>query len=118
MYCPKCKSEFREGFFECSDCLVPLVDKLPPEEPKPIVEKLPAKQPKPTIASECIKFKKIKKSTDMGDIEIIKSILDDHQIIYSIYNAYLASPFAKDEYQIMVSKDQAQKARELLKDFL
>ena len=106
MYCPKCKSEFREGFFECSDCLVPLVEKLPPEEPKP------------TITSECIKFKKIKKSTDMGDIAVIKSILDDHQIIYSIYNAFLDSAFARDYYQIMVSKDQAQEARELLKDFL
>ena len=71
MYCPKCKSEFRKGFFECSDCLVPLVEKLPPEEPKP------------TITLECIEFKKIKKNTDMGDIAIIKSILDDHQIIYS-----------------------------------
>jgi hypothetical protein len=118
MYCPKCKSEFREGFFQCSDCLIRLVDKLPSEEPKPILEKSPPEEPKPTITSECIKFKNIKKSTDMGDIAIIETILDDHQIIYSIYNAYLASPFTKDEYQIMVSKDQAQEARELLKDFL
>jgi len=119
MYCPRCKSEFREGFFECSDCLVPLIEKLPPEEPKPIVEKSPPEEPKPTITSECIKFKKIKKSTDMGDIAIIKSILDDHQIKYSIYNEFLASAVAgKDAYRIMVSKDQAQEARELLKDFL
>ena len=47
MYCPQCKSEFREGFLECSGCLVPLVEKLPPEEPKP------------TITSECIKFNKV-----------------------------------------------------------
>ena len=118
MYCPKCRSEFREGFFECSDCLVPLVENLPLEDPKPIVENLPPEEPKPTIASECIKFKNIKKSTDMGDIAIIKSILDDHRIIYSIYNAFLASPFAADYYQITVSKDQAQEAKELLKDFL
>ena len=30
-WCPKCKSEFREGFTECKDCNIPLVDKL--EEP-------------------------------------------------------------------------------------
>ena len=119
MFCPKCKSEFREGFFECSDCLIPLVGKLPSEEPKPIVEKSPPEEPKPTITSECIKFKNIKKSTDMGDIAIIESILDDHQIIYSIYNDYLASPFGgPDQYRLMVPKDQAQEARELLKDFL
>ena len=118
MYCPKCGAEFREGFFECSDCLVPLVENLPLEDPKPIVENLPPEEPKPTIASECIKFKNIKKSTDMGDIAIIKSILDDYKIKYSIYNEFLASPFAKDEYRLMVSKDQVQEARELLKDFL
>ena len=118
MYCPKCGSEFREGFFECSDCLVPLVENLPSGDPKPIVEELPPEEAEPTIISECIKFKKIKKSTDMGDIAVIKSILDDHQIIYSIYNAFLDSAFARDYYQIMVSKDQAQEVRELLKDFL
>lgn len=25
MYCPKCKTEYREGFKECSDCGVDLV---------------------------------------------------------------------------------------------
>ena len=25
MYCPLCKSEFRDGFIECSDCHFPLV---------------------------------------------------------------------------------------------
>lgn len=32
MYCPKCRSEFREGFVECADCLVALVENLPPED--------------------------------------------------------------------------------------
>ena len=29
MYCPQCRAEYREGFVECSDCRVPLVDRLP-----------------------------------------------------------------------------------------
>jgi hypothetical protein len=33
MYCPKCRSEYREGFTTCSDCKVELVDELP-KEPK------------------------------------------------------------------------------------
>jgi hypothetical protein len=40
-YCPQCRSEYRPGFTECADCLIPLVDELPPvpkletrEEPK------------------------------------------------------------------------------------
>ncbi|MDO9026782.1 MAG: DUF2007 domain-containing protein [bacterium] len=28
-YCPKCRSEYREGFQSCSDCGSPLTDRLP-----------------------------------------------------------------------------------------
>jgi hypothetical protein len=31
MFCPVCKAEYREGFHECSDCHVALVDLLPPK---------------------------------------------------------------------------------------
>ena len=30
MFCPRCRSEFREGFTQCSDCEVDLVATLPP----------------------------------------------------------------------------------------
>jgi hypothetical protein len=29
MFCPNCKAEYREGFFECADCNIQLVEKLP-----------------------------------------------------------------------------------------
>lgn len=29
MFCPNCGAEFRPGFIECNDCLVPLVEQLP-----------------------------------------------------------------------------------------
>ena len=28
MFCPKCRAEYREGFFRCCDCDIPLVDQL------------------------------------------------------------------------------------------
>jgi len=33
MFCPRCKTEYREGFAACADCNLPLVAKLPEEIP-------------------------------------------------------------------------------------
>lgn len=37
MYCPECGAEYREGFYRCSDCQVPLVSEAPaasrPDQP-------------------------------------------------------------------------------------
>jgi len=32
MICPKCKAEYRDGFYVCSDCSIPLIVKLPETE--------------------------------------------------------------------------------------
>jgi hypothetical protein len=32
MFCPRCKAEYRQGFYRCADCDVDLVHTLPPEE--------------------------------------------------------------------------------------
>jgi hypothetical protein len=31
MFCPRCRTEYREGFTECADCAVALVATLPPD---------------------------------------------------------------------------------------
>lgn len=34
MYCTSCRSEYREGYTECADCKVPLVESLPINAPR------------------------------------------------------------------------------------
>ena len=63
MYCPVCRAEYREGFFECTDCDVDLVDKLEPLPESPDFVKLA------TIFNE-------------GDIAVIKASLDKAGIEY------------------------------------
>ena len=31
MFCPKCKTEYKDGFLECSDCMIDLISELPLE---------------------------------------------------------------------------------------
>ena len=102
MYCPKCKTEFREGFVECSDCAIPLVENLPPEGPKPI--------------PEYVDFEEIMTSSDPGEIAIIKSILDDHQISYLVQGEHFSS-FGIPA-RIMVPKDNVNDSINLLQDYL
>jgi len=49
MYCPSCKSEFREGFTRCGSCDVDLVHELSPEEPV-------AKKPGPAALGSLVEY--------------------------------------------------------------
>jgi hypothetical protein len=40
MFCPKCRSQYREGLTHCVDCNVPLVDHLPQREDVPSLIRL------------------------------------------------------------------------------
>ena len=63
MYCPVCRAEYREGFFECTDCDVDLVEKLEPLPETPGFVKLA------TIFNE-------------GDIAVIKLSLEKSGVEY------------------------------------
>ena len=100
MFCPKCEAEFREGFSTCSDCDVALVAKLP-KEPDP----------------EYIEYEEILGTYNPGDIALIKSMLDSEHIVYYFLGEHFTymRPLA-DPARLMVSKDDAEKAKDILKD--
>jgi len=98
MFCPKCKTEYREGFYVCSDCNSDLVDELPPEQ-KP----------------EFIEYVEVMGTYNPVDVALIKSILDSENITY-YFNAdhfMQVSPLA-EPVRLMVRKDEVEKAKELL----
>ncbi len=100
MFCPQCKTEYREGFTRCADCDIDLVDSLPPE-PEP----------------EYVDFKPILATFNPGDIAVIESILDGEDITYYFQGEHinLVRPLG-DPARLMVRSDQVETAIELLKD--
>jgi len=38
MFCPKCRSEYREGYYRCAVCNIDLVDELSPEQGPEYIE--------------------------------------------------------------------------------
>ncbi|MEO8197621.1 MAG: hypothetical protein ABI689_12980 [Thermoanaerobaculia bacterium] len=66
MFCPRCRSEYREGFTRCENCDVPLVATLPPEAGDPSDRDL-------VMAFE---------TGDPGLLAMAHSILDEAQVPY------------------------------------
>jgi hypothetical protein len=104
MFCPKCRAEYVDGITVCADCGVPLVEKLPEEKEKHLI--LP-------------EYVELLYTHDAGLIAIIKSILDNADITYIFQGdsyAYLHPTILPA--RLFVRKKDAQKARDLLKDFI
>jgi hypothetical protein len=96
MFCPQCKSEYQEGVVICCDCNIPLVSALKCE-------------PKLEVQD----FAEILITNNDADIAIIKSLFDSEGIVYYFLGEHFAFPI-----RLMVNKDQADEARELLKDLI
>ena len=95
MFCPQCRTEYREGFYTCTDCGVSLVSELPPES-----------------ALEYLEFEEILISLSASDVAMIKSLLDSEGITY-YFRGESSYSFAPPT-RLMVQKDRADEAREIL----
>ena len=103
MFCPKCRSEFIDGIKKCPECMVGLIEELPPKPKKP-------KPPKP----EFVDYEEIPAPLSPAGISIIKSILDSEGITYFIKGENYQISFATPK--LMVRTDQVEIAKELIKD--
>lgn len=100
MFCPKCKSEYRDGFSVCSDCNTPLENNLAKEAGKEI--------------KGFIDYEYIYSTLDPGEIALIKSLLDSENITYFIKGENLLYVPVFEPARIMIKKDEVDKAKEIL----
>jgi hypothetical protein len=96
MFCPKCKSKYREGFNICADCGTELIEELP-------IEKF-----------EYVELTTIAETNNLGLIALAKSILDSEGIKYYINDMLSYIPGCTQQIRVPIS--DAINAKELLKD--
>jgi hypothetical protein len=112
MFCPKCRTEYRNGFTTCADCELTLVPELPPEP----------SSPSPTPAY--VKYVNLYSPRNEVESALLKSILDSEGIGYFVRNDNFGSLEVGPHIglfnakMVQVQDDQYDRARELLSDYL
>jgi hypothetical protein len=102
MFCPKCKSEYREGFYKCADCGSDLVVHLPRE-----VSDDPSDE----------EFVEVFSTYQQGDIAFIKSVLEGEGITYFFQGENSIMLIAAGAYaRLLVKANEANRAKEILRD--
>ena len=98
MFCPVCRAEYREGFSECTDCDVGLVEELGP------VPKMPRFVKMATIFRE-------------GNIAVIKASFDKTEIEYYFdgEQSHRLAPVPLAA-RLMVREDHKDEAESILRD--
>jgi uncharacterized membrane protein YvbJ len=101
MFCPKCGKEYEEDIYICSECGVSLVPELLSD---PTNESL-----------ESAKFEEILFTPNAGEMAVIKSLLDNEDIVYFFRGEFFNSvhPLVQPA-RLMVSTDQAEEVKEIL----
>jgi hypothetical protein len=102
MFCPKCKSEYREGFYKCANCDVYLVSELP-------------RMSADDVSGD--EFVEVFSTYNQGDIAFIKSVLDGEGITYFFHGENAARMITFGTYaRLMVTAAEADRAREILQE--
>jgi hypothetical protein len=104
MYCPLCRTEYREGFTRCADCDVDLVAALPSEAA-------------PADESAVCAWN----GDDPGRFSVVLAALQAAEIpSYQIskHDQFYWLPALRPEYEIFVRARDASRAREVIREAL
>ena len=103
MFCPKCKSEYRDGFTECADCCIALVHELPTEQDQ----------------NKYVDLRELLTTNDQGEIALFKSILEGEGIPFLAQGDHFGRIQAYGmTVRFLVPKDYLEQARELFDEFI
>lgn len=107
-YCPECFTEYVEGASECADCSVPLRPGTPPPRP-----------PSGSPAVSLVRVRTFSGPTAQLDAELARNILQT-QGIQSVLPGDASAEMLPgvDAVQLLVRKEDAAEAAEILKGYL
>jgi len=106
MFCPKCKAEYREGFYKCADCEIDLVYELPPE-------------PEQYTEYEYINLVNIKTYTDRHEAEFAKGLLlanGIYAVVPGDEGRVYRHQLAFGVYELLVKEEDVQEAKNILSE--
>jgi hypothetical protein len=103
MFCPKCKAEYREGFFICSDCKIDLVSELQPETEE-------------YTECEYINLVNIETYSYRHEAELVKGLLSANGIYAVVKDGLEAAGGAAPIYGLLVKEKEAEEAKEFLSE--
>ena len=106
MFCPKCKIEYREGFYKCADCGADLIDRLSGDA---------SVRSRVEVNDEG--FVEVFSTYRQDDIAFLKSILDEEDVTYFFQGESSILLIAAGAYaRLMVKAEDAPRVREILQD--
>lgn len=102
MICPKCKAEYRDGFYKCVDCGIGLVTELPAEVAPEVIFENPVE---------------VYSTYQQSEIAFIKSILECERIPYFFQGESALLIFTAGAYaRLFVNAADADRVSELLRE--
>ena len=107
MICPKCKSEYRQGFLTCADCDIELVPELAPEATPEVsgVE----------FENDYAEYIDLLTIMDPSYLAFIRSVLVAEGIEHYVLGEHASQTFGIPVQQIVrVRQDQIERAKEIL----
>lgn len=95
MFCPNCRTEYKDGIVTCADCGAALVPELP-------------------VIDESSELVTVMETRDLAIVALAKSILEEAEIPFNAKGELPMEQFTVGPVEIQVGRADSDQARELL----